>query len=105
MDDFANAVSALTGWKMTSKDLLTVAERAWNITRLFNTREGFTRKDDTLPERLFTQGSTEGPSKNEVVDRASFDKMLDEYYDLVGWDSATGIPNKNKLLELEIDKI
>ncbi len=80
-----------------------MAERAWNLTRLFNVREGFTRLDDTLPERLFTQGSTKGPSKGEVVDRASFEKMLDEYYDLVGWDKATGIPKEEKLRELGIE--
>ncbi|MCD4721397.1 MAG: aldehyde ferredoxin oxidoreductase family protein [Desulfobacula sp.] len=102
--DYVQAISAVTGWTITEGDLQTVAERAWNLTRLFNAREGFTRQDDTLPERLFTQGSTKGPSKGEVMDRASFDKMLDEYYDLVGWDKATGIPGEEKLKELEIEK-
>jgi aldehyde:ferredoxin oxidoreductase len=72
---------------------------------LFNTREGFSRKDDTLPERLFMQTSTRGPSKGEMVDRAAFEKMLDEYYDLAGWDRASGIPDDRKLRELEIDEL
>ena len=103
MQDYAEAISALTGWEVTEGELQTVAERAWNLTRLFNVREGFTRLDDTLPERLFTQGSTKGPSKGEVMDRASFEKMLDDYYDLVGWDKSTGIPKEEKLKELEIE--
>ena len=104
IQDYTEAISALTGWTITEDDLHTVAERAWNMTRLFNAREGFTRKDDTLPERLFTQGSTKGPSKGEVIDKQSFEKMLDEYYEIVGWDKATGIPGEAKLKELEIEK-
>lgn len=102
-EDYAEAISAATGWSVTPEELLTVAERAWNLTRLFNVREGFTRKDDTLPERLFKMASTRGPSKGRVVDRESFEKMLDEYYDLVGWDNRTGIPKERKLSELGIE--
>jgi aldehyde:ferredoxin oxidoreductase len=39
------------------------------------------------------------------VDRLSFEKMLDEYYELVGWDKETGIPSDEKLSELGIEKI
>lgn len=101
--DYADAISAETGWSMTQEELGTIAERAWNLSRLFNTREGFTRKDDTLPERLFEQASTSGPSKGEVVDRSSFEKMIDEYYESVGWDNV-GMPTENKLKELGIEK-
>jgi len=102
LEDYAEAISAATGWPMTEKELLTIAERAWNLTRLFNMREGFTRKEDTLPKRLFAQPSTKGPSKGQVMDRASFENMLDEYYLLVGWDVITGIPTEKKLSELGI---
>jgi len=49
------------------------------------------------PERLFTQGSSEGPSKGQTVDRDAFEKMLNEYYDLAGWDILTGIPTEEKV--------
>ncbi len=100
--DCAEAISKATGWPMTYEELRVVAERAWNLTRLFNVREGFTRKDDTLPERLFNQSSTIGPTKGEVMDRASFEKLLDEYYESVGWDKNTGIPTENKIKDLGI---
>jgi aldehyde:ferredoxin oxidoreductase len=29
--------------------------------------------------------------------------MLDEYYDLAGWDKNSGIPTKEKLMELGIE--
>jgi aldehyde:ferredoxin oxidoreductase len=104
-DDYANALQSLTGWPITTAELSVIAERAWNLTRLFNVKEGFTRKDDTLPERLFTQASTRGPSKGQVVNRDSFEKMLDEYYQIAGWERQTGVPTQEKLMELGIEKL
>jgi aldehyde:ferredoxin oxidoreductase len=102
--DFVEAVSAITGWSFTLEELRTVAQRVWNLTRLFNVREGFGRKDDTLPERLFNEVSTKGPSTGQIVDRKAFEKMLDEYYEIVGWDVSTGVPTGKRLKELGIEK-
>lgn len=99
MPDYADAISAATGWDMSPEELKTVAERSWNLSRLFNNREGFTRKHDTLPERLFKEPSTRGPSSSQAVERKEFEKMLDEYYRVAGWDS-NGNPTYDKLLEL-----
>ncbi|MBW2206487.1 MAG: aldehyde ferredoxin oxidoreductase family protein, partial [Deltaproteobacteria bacterium] len=103
-EDFAEAISAATGWDLTPEELRTIAERAWNTTRLFNVREGFTKQDDTLPGRLFAQSSTAGPSKGQVVDRDAFEKMIEEYYEVAGWDRATGIPTDEKLKALGIER-
>ena len=65
-------------------------------------REGFTRKDDTFPGRLFTLASTKGLSKAQVVGRSAFEKMFDEYYQIVGWGKSTGVPTEEKLKELGI---
>jgi aldehyde:ferredoxin oxidoreductase len=102
LKDYAEAVSALTGWDFSEEELKKVAERAWNMTRLFNVREGFTREHDTLPQRIFKEASTAGASKGQKMDRDSFERMLDEYYDLVGWDRRTGIPTEEKLVSLGI---
>jgi len=102
VDDYAEALSAATGWSLAPEELRTIAERTWNLARLFNVREGFRKEADTLPQRLFTQASTRGPSKGEVVDRKSFERMLEEYYDLAGWDK-NGVPTEEKLKELSIE--
>jgi aldehyde:ferredoxin oxidoreductase len=102
-DDYAEAVSALTGWSFSVDELRRIAERAWNLTRLFNVREGFTKKDDALPQRLYSISSTRGPSKGEIVEQAAFDKMLSEYYQIVGWDE-NGIPTETKLKELGLER-
>jgi aldehyde:ferredoxin oxidoreductase len=104
LDDYADALSAATGSTFDSGELIRVAERTWNLTRLFNLREGFGRKDDTLPERLFSLPSTRGPSKGQVVERARFEKMLDEYYAAAGWDEH-GVPTRAKLEELGIGEL
>jgi aldehyde:ferredoxin oxidoreductase len=63
---------------------------------------GFTRADDILPKRSFTEPIPKGPSAGQVVDPIKFEKMLDEYYSLRGWNKE-GQPTKEKLLELGIE--
>lgn len=104
-EDYVNAISAVTGWSFSAEELRLITERVWTLSRLFNCREGFERKDDTLPSRLFFEPSSIGPSKGEVVDRNSFEKMLDEYYEIVGWDKNTGKPTDGRLKELGLDSL
>jgi aldehyde:ferredoxin oxidoreductase len=103
-EDYAQALSTIMDWSITAKELRMIGERALNLTRLFNIREGFTRRDDTLPPRLFSLAATRGPSKGQVVDKDAFEKMLEEYYQCMGWDKLTGIPTDSKLRELGIPK-
>ncbi len=63
--------------------MLETGERIWNLEKLFNLREGFTRQDDDLPERLKKEPLTKGHSKGKAVNLQS---MLDEYYNIRGWD-------------------
>lgn len=79
------------------KEIRLVAERIVNLRRRFNIREGLSRKDDTLPNRFTKDPMPHGPGKGQVVDLKS---MLDNYYELRGWDLKTGIPKKEKLREL-----
>jgi len=92
-------VAAATGWDITPRELMIVGERAFNLCRAFNIREGITRKDDTLPKRLM-EPLPEGPYKGEAIPENVLNEMLDYYYDLRGWDKKTGIPTKRKLEEL-----
>jgi len=103
-DDYLNAINAVTGWSLSLEELRMINQRVWTFSRLFNCREGFSRKDDILPERLFTEPSTSGPSKGQVVDREAFEKMLNEYYKIVGWDKETGIPTEKRLKELGLER-
>ena len=57
VEDVVAAVSAASGWEVTVAELLEIGERATNLARLFNAREGFSRADDRLPPRLCSSRS------------------------------------------------
>jgi aldehyde:ferredoxin oxidoreductase len=97
VDVYAEMISAGTGIELTGRDLLQLGARIYNLERLFNLREGFTAKDDTLPPRFF-KPLPEGNSRNRVV---HLEEMLAEYYKLRGWDKE-GRPTKDTLKKLDI---
>ncbi|MBI5961900.1 MAG: aldehyde ferredoxin oxidoreductase family protein [Chloroflexi bacterium] len=93
---FARVLSAVTGIQYATTELIKAGERVWNLERLYNNREGFTTKDDTLPPRLLNEAPVDGPSQGWV---SKLDPMLKEYYRTRGWDE-NGVPTKQKLTEL-----
>lgn len=95
---FARVLSAVTGIQFDTGDMIKVGERVWNLERLYNLREGFTRADDTLPARLLNEAPTTGPSKGWVV---HLEPMLKEYYRGRGWDD-NGVPSPKKLADLAL---
>lgn len=95
---FARVLSAVTGIEYTTGDMIRVGERVWNLERLYNLREGFTREDDSLPPRLLNEAPSEGPSKGWVV---HLEPMLKEYYRGRAWNE-NGVPQPKKLAELEL---
>ena len=96
----ASLMEAVTDLTYTPDDVLQVGERINNLAHAFNVREGLTRADDTLPERLLTEPLKGGASKGHFISREELDQMLDEYYAERGWDVETGVPTREKLEEL-----
>lgn len=94
------ALNAITGWDLRVEDLLLAGERMNNLCRCFNAREGLTRKDDYLPPRFTEDPLPDGPSKGQRLTIEQLEDMLDNYYDLRGWDKRTGNPTEAKLKEL-----
>jgi aldehyde:ferredoxin oxidoreductase len=99
VSNFVELLNRAIGLDLTVEDYLKTGERIWNLTRLFNVREGITRKDDGLPARFMVKPLPDGVAKGKVITKRILDKMLDEYYALRGWDK-NGIPKKEKLKEL-----
>ena len=99
----AALLTAVTGLTFTEEDVFQIGERVNNLAQAFNVREGFSRKDDTLPERLMTEPLPGGASKGNFISPADLKIMLDEYYAVRGWDVATGKPGKEKLAELKLN--
>jgi len=82
--------------------LMKIGERISNLERVFNIREGFARKDDTLPKRFVTEPLLKGPAEGQVVEH--LEEFLDEYYALRGW-TPSGIPKPDKIRELGLDAV
>ena len=100
--DLVTALRAVTGWDVDLAELMRVGERRLNLMRLFNAREGFARKDDRLPAKLFEALAGTGPTAGSALDRAEFERALDEYYEMAGW-TRDGVPTREKLLDLGLD--
>jgi aldehyde:ferredoxin oxidoreductase len=105
LSNLAELLSASTGWDITGRDLLKVGERVLNLQRLFNMREGLSRKDDILPERIKQQPAFGFYEKEEQCAIKDFEGMLDEYYAARRWDIRTGMPSKEKLRELGLEEL
>jgi aldehyde:ferredoxin oxidoreductase len=99
VEDFAELLYNATGINLNPEEYMVTGERIWNLTRLFNVREGISRKDDTLPPRIMEEPSPAGPAKGKVITSEILNKMLDEYYALRGWDQ-NGIPTEETLKRL-----
>ena len=102
--DYAKILSAITGWEISAEELRGVVERVNTLTRAFNAREGFTRKDDILPAKMFSQAVESGPTKGKVFRKEDLDSMLDEYYELWGWDK-NGVPKEETLRRLGLEEV
>lgn len=95
-DDWIEMIRAVTGWDFNFDEYKEVGERIYNLERLFNIREGFSRADDSLPARVLEESFTEGPNAGVVI---KLDELLGPYYELRGWDK-DGKPTPEKLTSL-----
>ena len=113
IETLAELYTAVTGFHITPAELRSAGERALNMTKANNVREGFTREDDVIPDRLLAPLKGEGGEERPVMDyyrrrrltREDIDKITDDYYAARGWDVARGIPTKKKLVELGLGDV
>jgi aldehyde:ferredoxin oxidoreductase len=97
----AGMYEAGCGESMSAADLQMAARRVRSLERAYDVRDGVTRERDVLPGRLYEQPMP-GFFPDDVVDRAKFEAMKDEYYGLRDWDVRTGIPTRQTLEALDL---
>jgi aldehyde:ferredoxin oxidoreductase len=119
-------LSAVTGIDFTEDSYLQTGDRSFNLQRAIHAVEGCRtgRGDDTLSDVHFEQPHeweegffgifnpeflVPGPDgeiisrKGAVVDRGEFVKLMDEYYDLRGWDVQSGLQKEKTLNDLGLE--
>jgi len=99
--------SAVTGIQVNLQELKTAGERAYNLYKLLNTREGFTRSDDSFPKAWLSPLVTPDDIqiltdyyRMHIITEDDISKLLDDYYDERSWDITTGIPTEKKTDQL-----
>jgi aldehyde:ferredoxin oxidoreductase len=103
IDTMVQCVSAVTGWEPSLFELMQSGERGTMIARAFNSREGFTIKDDRLPQRLFDPKPDGAHAGESIFSEDDFNNAVRLYYDMIGCDPDSGRPRCGKLLELGLD--
>jgi aldehyde:ferredoxin oxidoreductase len=104
-EDIAALIARATGWNFDVPEFRKAGERIYNLVRVFCAREGITRENDILPERLMIEPLPEGPAKGMLVEKEVLEMLKDAYYEFRGWDKATGNPSPEKLEELNMKEL
>lgn len=100
-ESILDLVNAACGLSWSLEELMLAGERGWNLKRLINNRLGLTRANDKLPKGLLKPYSDHPLGSEDYV--PDFNKMIEAYYEVRGWDPTTGYPKKEKLLSLSLD--
>ena len=102
----AELYSAATGWETTAEGLRRLAARQLNLEKAFNLRHtGFDRRDDMPTPRDMMEPIPSGRLAGWKMDMKKYNEMLDEYYDLHGWDRKTSFPKRQTLLDLDLEHV
>ncbi len=88
---YENFYRYVTGRNASLEELLDCSKDIYDLTRLINTSLGTSRKDDTLPYKVYARPALTGPNAGKVINRDDFQKLLSIYYKKRGWDN-NGLP-------------
>jgi aldehyde:ferredoxin oxidoreductase len=101
-DEFCRVINLVTGWDVTSDELIKTGERIHNMAKLFNVKFGAHRTDDYPPPRAFDEKMYDDVSDGAIILREQYDEALSGYYEERRW-TEDGIPTKALLEELGLD--
>jgi aldehyde:ferredoxin oxidoreductase len=85
VEEYAQMLAGATGMQYTGQGLLKTGERIIAREREYNSRNGFTRQDDLLPERFFTEEGSSGEGIDiRPIDRERYLEEMERYYRIRG---------------------
>ena len=109
VDLIAQIYSATTGIAVDTRELKKRGERAFNLFKILNVREGFSRKDDACSKIwLMPRNTPDGERammdyyEEKRISNDDIDKLLDDHYEERGWELKNGTPTRQKLVELAL---
>jgi aldehyde:ferredoxin oxidoreductase len=106
LPEMAELYSSATGIEVNEKDLFDIAMRQLNIEKAFNLRHtDYGRKDDMPTPRDLNEPIPTGNLSGWQIDENEWNKMLDEYYDIHGWNRETSYPTRKTFEKLGLDYV
>jgi aldehyde:ferredoxin oxidoreductase len=99
-EKLTEAVEAITGWKTSLWELLRIGERAINMARIFNIREGISVDEDRLFRRMY-EPLPAGALEGKRIDATAFKRALGLYYEMMDW-GRDGMPSERKMADLDL---
>jgi len=106
LPEMAELYSSATGIETTENDLFDIAMRQLNIEKAFNLRHtDYDRKDDMPTPRDLNEPIPTGNLAGWQIEEDKWNKMLDEYYEIHGWDKKTSYPKKEILKKLNLEYV
>ena len=103
--------NVLTGHKMDSKELDRCAEVAFNLHRAYTMRQmralDMRKQHDTYPDWIFKDPADKPAfSKGTIrMEKADMEKSMDLFYEVQGWDKATGAPGAKHYRSLGLNDV
>jgi aldehyde:ferredoxin oxidoreductase len=99
LEIIAEMLGAITGLEASKEQIELIGDRVITTERMFNVREGLTREDDLLPDRILKEVLPEGYAQGKGLTKEDLEMMKDEFYSSMGWDDK-GIPTEACLKNL-----
>ncbi|MFH1640255.1 MAG: aldehyde ferredoxin oxidoreductase N-terminal domain-containing protein [Chloroflexota bacterium] len=107
----AGVYHAVTGISLTPEEFVQAGERVWNLQKILNMREGFSRSDYHFPQRWVNEPVRSGDNeiylqdylKTHLLTPTDTKKMLDDYFNERGWSLKTSNPTRDKLISLGLE--
>jgi aldehyde:ferredoxin oxidoreductase len=107
LQHYADYFNKITGMNWTLADLFKVSDRIYALMKFFWLREfpNWDRTRDYPPKAWFdpSNADKEGPIAGKILEWDKYEKLLDSFYDIRGWDKR-GIPTKKTALGLGLAK-
>jgi aldehyde:ferredoxin oxidoreductase len=106
VSDYVALLNSVTGLDLEEEELMRIGKQGRNLEKAFNTlHTNMGRQDDLPPRRYMEEPVKSGPYKGYRCERERWDEMLDEFYELQGWDKETGLQTCKGLVELGMEEV
>ncbi len=103
LPQMARLYSEATGWETSVDDLKRIAMRQLSLEKAINLRfTNFDRRHDMPTPRDLHEPIPSGNLAGWKLDEKKYDEMLDEYYDLHGWNKQNSYPTRAALVALNL---